>query len=63
MVHKIVGMLSIYKINGKLYFRDERLGEYRRINAPWDSMPIDSVPLSKLQKPTCADSKKVFGGK
>jgi hypothetical protein len=63
MVHKIAGMLSVYKINGKLYFRDERLGEYRNVDAPWDSMPIDSVPVSKLQKPTRADSKKVFGGK
>jgi hypothetical protein len=63
MVHKIAGMLPIYKIDGKLYFRDGRLGEYRNVDNPLDSMPIDSVPLSKLQKPTRADSMKVFGGK
>ena len=63
MVHKVAGMLSVYKINGKLYFRDERLGEYRNIDRPWDSMPIDSIPNSKLQKPTRADIKIAFEGK
>ena len=63
VVHKIAGMLPVYKIDGKLYFRDERLGEYRNVDKPWDSMPIDSIPVSKLQKPTRADSMKVFGGK
>lgn len=55
------GMLPVYKINGKLYFRDEKLGEYRNVENPSDSMPIDSVPNSKLQKPTEADRKKLYG--
>jgi hypothetical protein len=61
MVHKVVSVLPVYKINGKFYFRDARLGEYRNVDRPWDSMPIGSVSNSKLQKPTSADIRKVFG--
>lgn len=28
--------LPIYKIKGKLYFRDARLGEYRNVKNPFD---------------------------
>lgn len=62
MTHKVADMLPVYKIGGILYFRDERLGEYRNVVAPWKTIPIDSVPNSKLQRPTRADSVKVFGG-
>lgn len=67
MVHKKViavsslEMLPIYKIGGKFYFRDMRLGEYRNIKDPSDRMPIDSVPISKLQTPSRGDSKRVYG--
>jgi hypothetical protein len=53
--------LPVYKIKGKLYFRDVRLGEYRNIDNPSDSIPIDDVMLEELEKPTKEDRKKVFG--
>lgn len=53
--------LPIYKIKGKFYFRDERLGEYRNIKNPSDKIPIDEVPNDMLEKPTEADRKKVWG--
>lgn len=53
--------LPIYKIKGKYYFRDERLGEYRNIKNPHDRKPIDSVRLEDLQTPTAKDSKKIYG--
>ena len=43
--------LPIYKIKGKFYFLDRRLGEYRNIkNNPSDRIEFNSFP--KLQKPT-----------
>ena len=53
--------LPIYKIKGKFYFRDERLGEYRNIKDPHDRRTIDSVDNRDLEKPTAEDTKKVFG--
>jgi len=55
------GQLPIYKIKGKFYFRDERLGEYRNIKDPQDRRTIDSVDNRDLEKPTVEDTKKVFG--
>lgn len=55
--------LPIYKIKGKFYFRDKRLGEYRNIEDPDDTMSIDDVPNEWLQKWTKADVKKVWGKK
>jgi len=49
--------LPIYKIDGKYYFRDERLNEYRNICNPHDKKPLDSV----LETPTAEDIKNVFG--
>lgn len=49
--------LPIYKIDGKYYFRDERLKEYRNICNPHDRKPLDSV----LEIPTKEDSEKIFG--
>lgn len=49
--------LPIYKIDGKYYFRDERLNEYRNICNPNDKKPLDSV----LETPTKEDAEKVFG--
>jgi len=57
MVHQ----LAIYKFRNRLWFRDERLGEYRDVFAPFRTVPIDDVAPSKLQRPTRADSEKVFG--
>jgi len=48
-------MLPVYKIGGKLYFRDVRLGEYRNVRDPSDRKPIDSVSLDMLQVPTKRD--------
>jgi len=53
--------LPIYKIKGKFYFRDERLGEYRNIKDPQDRRTIDSVDNRDLEKPTAEDTKKVYG--
>jgi len=36
--------LPIYKIKGKLYYRDERLGEYRNTKNPMDTILINSFP-------------------
>jgi hypothetical protein len=53
--------LPIYKIKGKFYFLDKRLGEYRNIKDPSDRLDFNDVPLEDLQKPTKGDSEKVFG--
>lgn len=51
-------MLPVYKIKGKLYFRDERLGEYRNVKNPSDKISINSFP--KLEIPTDKDKEKLF---
>lgn len=53
-------MLPIYKIKGKLYFLDKRLGEYRNIRNPDDRIDFNSFP--KLQKPTAKDAAKIWPG-
>jgi len=55
--------LPIYKIKGKYYYRDARLGEYRNVDNPNDRMPIDSVDNSELEKPTSHDSQAIAGKK
>jgi hypothetical protein len=32
--------LPIVTINGKRYYRDDRLGEYRAVNNPHDRLPL-----------------------
>jgi hypothetical protein len=44
--------LPIYTIGGKFYYRDERLGEYRNVDNPFDTKRIDDVPNEMLEKPT-----------
>ena len=55
----MVTELPIYKIKGKFYFRDVRLGEYRNVEDPSDTFGIDDVPNEVLQKFTKADQKKL----
>ncbi|HUS48818.1 MAG TPA: hypothetical protein VMZ91_01525 [Candidatus Paceibacterota bacterium] len=50
--------LPIYKIKGKFYYRDERLGEYRNIKNVSDTIPINSYP--ELETPTMKDKDKVW---
>lgn len=52
-------LLPIYKINGKFYFRDKSLGEYRNVKNFDDRISINSFP--KLQTPTKKDKLKLFG--
>jgi len=54
--------LPIYKIKGKFYFLDKRLGEYRNIKNPSDRKDFWKVGLRGLQKPTIKDRIKIFGG-
>lgn len=54
-------ILPIYKIKGELYFKDDRLGEYRNISNPHDTLPIDQVDISSLQRPTQRDVRQVYG--
>jgi hypothetical protein len=51
----------IYKIKGELYFLDKRLGEYRNIERPYESIKMENVSLSDLQKPTAKDGRKYLG--
>lgn len=52
--------LPIYKINGKYYFLDRRLNEYRNIDNPTDTLNFNDVGLSDLQKPNKEDSIKIY---
>ena len=54
-------MLPIYKIQGKMYFLDKRLGEYRNVDDPNDRMDFNNVDLEDLEKPTDDDRIKIFG--
>ena len=47
--------LPIYKINGKLYFLDKKLNEYRNIKNPSEILKFNSVSLEDLEKPTEED--------
>lgn len=59
LAEKSTTELPIYKINGKLYFRDKRLSEYRNINNPNDRIGIDDVDLRDLQDTTEEDKKLI----
>lgn len=59
----MVTELPIYKIKGKYYFLDKRLGEYRNTKNPFHRLDFNSVSLSDLQNPTRKDSRKVFNQK
>jgi len=50
--------LPVYKIKGKFYFLDERLGEYRNIQNPLNAIRFNDFP--KLQKPTQKDKLKLL---
>lgn len=54
-------MLPIYKIKGKHWFRDERLGEYRNVKNPHERMGLDSVFAEDFEKPTLKDRKMIWG--
>jgi hypothetical protein len=54
-------MLPVYKFENKMWFRDERLGEYRNVDDPNDTRRIDDIPNSKLQRPTKQDRIKMWG--
>lgn len=54
-------MLPIYKINGKFYFLDKRLNEYRNINNPHDKLDFNNIGLEDLQNPTEQDKINVWG--
>lgn len=53
-------ILPIYKIEGKLYFKDDRLGEYRNIHDPHDTLSIDQVVDGSLQTPTQRDVRQAY---
>jgi len=55
--------LPIYKIKGKFYFRDKRLGEYRNTKNLFDVIKEKDISLVDFQKPTKEDTKKLFGKK
>lgn len=54
-------ILPVYKIEDKLYFRDDRLSEYRNIHDPHDTLPIDQVVDGSLQRPTQRDVRQAYG--
>lgn len=56
-----VKVLPIYKINGKFYFRDKRLGEYRNVKNPLDVLKENQVSLKDFQKPTKEDKEGIYG--
>ena len=62
MAYKIkksnVTQLPIYKIKGKFYFRDKRLGEYRNVNNPSDVIKEKDVFYEDFEKPTFEDKEK-----
>jgi len=33
--------LPIVRIRGRLYYRDDRLQEFRAVDAPWDRVPFE----------------------
>jgi predicted RNA-binding Zn-ribbon protein involved in translation (DUF1610 family) len=55
--------LPIYKIRGKYYYRDTRLGEYRNVKDINDRIPIDDVSLEDLETPGKEDQQEVYGKK
>jgi hypothetical protein len=55
--------LPIYKIGGKFYFRDKRLGEYRNVINPFDVKKENEVSLDDFQVPTEKDKIKLYGKK
>lgn len=59
----MVTALPIYKIKGKYYYLDKRLGEYRNVKDPGDRKPFDEVLLGDLEKPGTwrKKSKSLFG--
>jgi len=53
--------LPVYKIKGKLYFLDRRLGEYRSLDEPFEIIKEKDVTLKDLQTPTREDREKFWG--
>ena len=46
----MVNELPRYKIKGKTYFLDKRLGEYRNVTNPSDRLDFNDVSLDDLEK-------------
>ena len=38
--------LPIVRICGRRYYRDDRLEEFRAVDAPWDRVPFDAMRLA-----------------
>ena len=38
--------LPVVRIRGRFYYQDDRLGEFRAIDAPWDRIPFDVMRLA-----------------
>lgn len=55
----MVVCLPIYKIRGKFYFFDKKLGEYRNIENPFDVLEEEKVSLEDIEKITEKDRKKI----
>ena len=51
--------LPIYKIKGRFYYRDKRLGEYRNINDFNDRISSDDGD-SLVETPTKQDNEKLW---
>lgn len=49
--------LPIYKINGRFYFLDKKLNEYRNVKNPHDRIDFNEVCLEDLETPTEEDIK------
>ena len=52
--------LPIYKIEGKFYFLDKRLNEYRNIKNPSDRLNFNDIDLKDLEIPTEKDKEIIF---
>jgi hypothetical protein len=39
--------LPIVRIRGRLYYQDDRLQEFRAVDAPWDRIPFEAMVRAK----------------
>ena len=40
--------LPIVRIRGRLYYRDDRLQEFRAVDAPWDRVPFEVMAWARV---------------
>ena len=40
--------LPVVRIRGRLYYQDDRLQEYRAVNAPWDRVPFEVMAWARV---------------